>query len=94
MQVLAALIGGDHAVDRQDQGRLGDGRVAFAQRAEHHQHEGGQRQPDCEWPGVGKQQLDGHRGDAEAQQRHHQRDHAPPPAVVGFRQGAGDDAQE
>ncbi len=94
LQLAVALVGGDHAVDGEDQRGLGDRAVAFAERTEHDQGEGGQRQAGDEQPRIGKQQLDGDRGDAEAQQGHQQRAEPAQPAVVGLRQGAGDDAEE
>ena len=44
--------------------------------------------------GVGEEQFDRQRGDAEAHQRHGQRIEAALPTVVGLGQGAGDDPQE
>ena len=89
-----ALVGSDHAVNGEDQRGLGNGRVTLAQCAEHDQAEGRRRHAQREQPGVGKQQLYRHGGNAEAQQRHQQGRESSEPAVIGFRQGAGDDAEE
>jgi len=94
LQCAIALIGRDHAVDRENQGGLGNGPVALTERTEHDQREGGKRQAGDEQPGVWEQQFDGDGGDAEAQQRHQQCIETAQPAVVGFRQRAGDDAEE
>ncbi|MCY1283767.1 hypothetical protein D9M68_367050 [compost metagenome] len=94
LQLAVALVDADHAVDRQDQGRRGDRRVALAERAEHHQGEGGEDHAGDEQPGVGEQQFDGEGRHGKAQQGHQQRVETAQPAVVGLRQGAGDDAEE
>ena len=54
----------------------------------------GQRQGDDEDDGVGEQQFDRQRGDAETHQRHGQGVEAALPTVVGLGQGAGDNPQE
>ncbi|MNQ70040.1 hypothetical protein D3C85_846630 [compost metagenome] len=89
-----ALVDADHGVDGEDQRRRGDGCVTLAQGAEHGQAEAGQGQGADEDPGKGEEQLDRKRGDAEAAQDHQQCREAALPAVVGFGQGAGDDAEE
>ena len=92
--LAAALVHADHGVDREDQGRRGDRRIALAEGAEEDHAERRQRHPGNEQPGIGEQQLDGEGGDAEAQQGHQQRLQAAEPVVVGLRQGAGDDPEE
>lgn len=71
--LAAALVHADHGVDREDQGRRGDRRIALAEGAEEDHAERRQRHPGNEQPGIGEQQLDGEGGDAEAQQGHQQR---------------------
>ncbi|MNF61842.1 hypothetical protein D3C84_435080 [compost metagenome] len=89
-----ALVDADHGVDGEDQGRRGDGRVALAEGAEHGQAEAGQRQGTDEDPGVREQEFHREGGDAENAQGYQQCGESPLPAVVGFGQGAGDDAEE
>lgn len=95
MQRLAApLIRRDHAVDGQDQGRLGDGRVTLAQCAEHDQAKRSYRHAKGEQQGEGEQHLHRRRGDAETQQRDQKSGEPARPAVIGFCQRAGNDAEK
>ncbi|KAF1051720.1 MAG: hypothetical protein GAK43_02287 [Stenotrophomonas maltophilia] len=90
----AALVDADHGVDGQDQRGRGDGRVALAQRAQQGHAEGRQGQSADEQPGIGEQQFHRQCGDEKAHQGGEQRLQAAEPVVVGFGQGAGDDAEE
>ncbi|MCW0450337.1 hypothetical protein NB706_003171 [Xanthomonas sacchari] len=92
--VLGAVVQADHRVDRQRHRGLGDGGVAFAERAEQGQGEGGQRQAGRERPRIREQQHHRGRGGGETQQRQQHRLDPAQPVVVGFGDGAGDGAQE
>ena len=92
--LAAALVYADHGVNRGDQGCRGNGPVAFAQCAEHGEAERCQGQGDGEEPRVGEQQFDRQRSNGETHQGDGQGAEAALPAVVGFGQRAGDDAEE
>ena len=90
----AVLFQADHGVDGQGDGGLGDGRIAFAERAEQGEAEGGHGQCGDEQPGPGEQFDHRGGGDDEAEQGEGDRFGPAPPVVVGFGDGAGDDAEE
>ena len=90
----AALVHADHGVYGQDQCGRGNCPVAFAQCPEHGQAETGQGQRADHQPGVGEKQFDTQGRGGETHQGHQQGVEAALPAVIGFRQRAGDNPQK